>query len=60
MPEPERLIADNLSPVHILNAVLQLRFEIANAQHRIKSTQEGNTWESINDGIFHPLSLKII
>lgn len=58
--EPEGLIVDSLSPGHILNAVLQLRFGAANAQNRIKSTHEGNTRENINDGIFHPLSLKII
>lgn len=60
VPEPEGLTVGSLSPGHILNAILQLRFGIANAQLRIKSTQEGNTRENINHGIFHPLSLKII
>lgn len=60
VPEPEGLPVGSLSPGHILNAILQLRFRIANAQLRIKSTQEGNTRENINHGIVHPLSLKII
>lgn len=58
VPEPEGLPVGSLSPGHILDAVLQLRF--ADAQLRIKSTQEGNTRVNTNDGILHPLSLKII